>query len=378
MTGEDNLAGTSGNGGMAGGGAKPIPSAERDGIIVGANPGPVRTLGEIAALLGAELRGNPDVRIRGVAGIERAGGEELTFVANPRYAGLAGESRAAAVLVEPGFAELKSVATLRVVNPYLAFARAVELFYRAPVYAPGVHPTAVMDATAVLGTGAHVGAYVVIGPGVVLGEGAVLLPHVVLYEGVQAGARLMAHAHAVVREHCRLGDDVVLGNGAVIGGDGFGYAKEDGHWRKIVQSGVTVLSDGVEVQTNAVVDRASIGETFVGRGTKIDNLVQVGHGSQVGEDTLLCAQVGLAGSSVIGNRVILAGQVGVAGHCTVGDDAVATAQSGIPNDVAAKAVVSGYPAMENRHWLRAVAAFGRLPELVREVRELRRGRGQAE
>ena len=331
-----------------------------------------RTLQEVGALLSAQVRGDGSRLVRGVAGIEYASADEITFVANPRYAALARTTGAAAVLVEPDFPELEGVATLRVSNPYLAFAQAVELFYEAPRYPPGVHPTAVIDGSAVLGEGAHVGAYVVVGAGVVLGNDAVLLPHAVLYEGVRAGARLMAHAHAVVREHCRLGDDVTLGNGAVIGGDGFGYAKEGGRWRKIVQSGVTVLGDGVEVQTNACVDRASIGETVVGRGTKIDNLVQVGHGSRVGEDTLLCAQVGLAGSSMVGSRVILAGQVGVAGHCSVGDDAVATAQSGIPNNVDAKSVVSGYPAMPNRQWLRAVAAFGRLPELVREVRGLRR------
>ena len=339
----------------------------------GASPAPPsRTLGDIAVLLGADLRGNPDTLVTGVAGIEQASSEELTFVANPRYTVLARTTRAAAVLVDPAFPELDGIATLRVANPYLAFAHAVELFYQAPVYAPGVHPTAVIHPTALLGAGAHVSAYAVIGAGAVVGEDAVLLPHVVLYEGVRIGARFLAHAHAVVREHCRLGDDVTLGNGVVIGGDGFGYAKDAGRWRKIVQSGVTVLEDGVEVQSNACVDRASIGETVVGRGTKIDNLVQVGHGSHVGENTLLCAQVGLAGSSIVGSRVILAGQVGVAGHCTVGDDAVATAQSGIPNDVEPGAVVSGYPAISNRQWLRAVSAFTRLPELVREVRGLRR------
>ena len=330
------------------------------------------TLGQLAQLLDAELLGDATCTVRGVAGIEHATPDEITFVANPKYAGLARTTKAAAVLVEPGFPALDGVSTLRVSNPYLAFARAVELFYQPLVYAPGVHPTAVIDATAIIGPGAHVGAYAVVGAHVVLGEDAVLLPHVVLYEGVQAGARLMVHAHAVVREHCRLGDDVTLGNGAVIGGDGFGYAKEAGRWRKIVQSGITVLADGVEVQANACVDRGSIGETFVGRGTKIDNLVQVGHGSRVGEDTLLCAQVGLAGSSIIGNRVVLAGQVGVAGHCTVGNDAVATAQSGIPSDVEPNSLVSGYPAMNNRQWLRAVAAFARLPELVRDVRGLRK------
>jgi UDP-3-O-[3-hydroxymyristoyl] glucosamine N-acyltransferase len=162
---------------------------------------------------------------------------------------------------------------------------------------------------------------------------------------------------------------VILQNGVVIGADGFGFAKEDsGRWHKIVQSGPAVIEDNVEVQANACVDRASVGETRVARGTKIDNLVQVGHGSSVGEDTLLCAQVGLAGSTEVGNRVILAGQVGVAGHCKVGDDATATAQSGIPNDVPAGATVSGYPAMDNKLWLKCSAAFKKLPEIARSVR----------
>jgi len=172
-----------------------------------------------------------------------------------------------------------------------------------------------------------------------------------------------------VRENCRLGDNVTLQNGAVIGGDGFGFAKDnEGRWRKIVQSGPAVLEDDVEVQANACVDRASIGETRVGKGTRIDNLVQVGHGSRVGNNTLLCAQVGLAGSTEVGDNVILAGQVGVAGHCKIGDGVIATAQSGIPNDVAAGKVVSGYPAIDNKLWLRCVAVFNRLPELLKRVR----------
>src|SRR5207248_5805792 len=169
-------------------------------------------------------------------------------------------------------------------NPYLAFAKSVELFYQSPKYSPGVHSSAVIDRSAKIGRGAHIGAYVVIGPGVQIGEKAVILPHVVIYNGARIGKNFLAHAHAVVRENCRLGDNVVLQNGAVIGADGFGFAKDDsGHWYKIVQSGPAVLEDNVEVQANACVDRASVGETHIARGTKIDNLVQVGHGSRVGE-----------------------------------------------------------------------------------------------
>jgi UDP-3-O-[3-hydroxymyristoyl] glucosamine N-acyltransferase len=335
-------------------------------------------LAEIAQRLGAELvGGNADVEITGVAGIEHAGDSEITFIANPKYAAQARTTKAAAILVEPDFPALDVTATLRIKNCYRAFAQAITFFYHPPKYAPGIHPTAVVDSTARIGADAHIGAYVVIGPDVTLGDGAIILPHTVIYAGATIGDRFFAHAHAVVREFCRVGDDVVLQNGAVIGADGFGYARETaGGWIKIVQSGAAVLGDRVEVQANACVDRASIGETRIGDGSKIDNLVQVGHGSTVGQDTLLCAQVGLAGSTEVGSRVILAGQVGVAGHCKVGDGAVATAQSGIPSDVAANSVVSGYPAMDNKLWLRSVAAFARLPEMVRELRSLRKERSQ--
>jgi UDP-3-O-[3-hydroxymyristoyl] glucosamine N-acyltransferase len=342
-------------------------------------------LGDLAERLGAELVGGAGAslaetrerEIDGVAGIETAGARQVSFVANPKYAGMVKTTRAGAVIVEPEFCapEAAAVATLRVKNPYLAWAKAIEVFHPAPRYEPGVHATAVIAASAKLGERAHVGAYVVVGERCVVGEDAVLLPHVVLYDGVRVGARFLAHAHAVVREDCVLGDDVVLQNGAVVGADGFGFAKDEaGRWQKIVQAGPAVLEDAVEVQANACVDRASVGETRVRAGAKIDNLVQVGHGSTVGEDTLLCAQVGLAGSTVVGQGVILAGQVGVAGHLTVGDGAVATAQTGIPSDVAAGAVVSGYPAMENRAWLRMVAAAARLPEILKRLRELEKGR----
>ncbi|MEG9431877.1 UDP-3-O-(3-hydroxymyristoyl)glucosamine N-acyltransferase [Terriglobus sp. ADX1] len=335
-------------------------------------------LAEIAQRLGAELVGGKgDVEITGVAGIEHAGASEITFIANPKYTAQAKTTKAAAILVEPDFPALDGIATLRIKNCYRAFAQAITFFYHPPKYAPGIHPTAVVDPSAKVGADAHIGAYVVIGADVTIGSGAIVLPHTVIYPGATIGDRFFAHAHAVVREFCRLGDDVVLQNGAVIGADGFGYARENsGGWTKIVQSGAAILGDRVEVQANACVDRASIGETRIGDGSKIDNLVQVGHGSTVGQDTLLCAQVGLAGSTEVGSRVILAGQVGVAGHCKVGDGAVATAQSGIPSDVAANSVVSGYPAMDNKLWLRSVAAFARLPEMVRELRSLRKERSE--
>jgi UDP-3-O-[3-hydroxymyristoyl] glucosamine N-acyltransferase len=327
----------------------------------------VMRLRELAVHLGAVLDGDGEVEITSVSGIEEASAGQVTFVSNPRYAGAARTTAASAVLVAPEFPAI-AAATLRVQNPYLAFAQAIALLHPMPMYRPGIHPTAMIDPSAKVGPGAHIGAYAVVGEGVTLGAGAVLLPHVVIYSGVTAGRELFAHAHAIIRESCVLGDRVVLQNGVVVGGDGFGFAKrEDGTWQKIPQSGPVRIGNDVEIQANACVDRASVGATVIRDGAKIDNLVQVGHGSTVGENTLLCAQVGLAGSSEIGRNVILTGQVGVAGHCRIGDGVIATAQSGIPSDVPAGKVVSGYPAIDNRQWLRASAAFQKLPELVRRL-----------
>jgi UDP-3-O-[3-hydroxymyristoyl] glucosamine N-acyltransferase len=327
-------------------------------------------LGELATRLGAELRGDANLEVTGVKGIEDAGPTEITFVANPKYAGLARKTHAAAVLVEPEFPEI-AAATLRIANPYYAFSRALGLFYQPPVYSPGIHPTAEIDATAEIGDGAHIGAYVVVGPGVKLGPRATLLPHVVLYPGVHAGSHLFAHAHAVVREGCVLGDHVTLENGAIVGADGFGFAKnESGHWEKIPQSGPVRIGDRVDIQANACIDRATVGSTEIGSGTKVDNLVQVGHGSRVGENTLVCAQTGLAGSSVIGNNVILAGQTGVAGHCSVGDGVILTAQSAVSHDIPPGKMISGSPGFDNRVWLRAVSIFQRLPELLKRIDRL--------
>ena len=259
---------------------------------------------------------------------------------------------------------------LRSKNPYLSFARAIDLFYQSPKYAPGIHPTAVIATSAKIGANAHIGAYVVIDEGVVIGENATLLPHVVIYRGAHIGNNFLAHAHSIVREECHLGDNVVLQNGAVVGADGFGFARDGDHWEKITQSGPTVVESDVEIQANACIDRASVGETRIARGVKIDNLTQVGHGSVVGEHTLLCAQAGLAGSTVIGKNVIVAGQAGIAGHCNVGDGVIITAQSGTHGDIPAGTMVSGSPAFDHKQWLRAVNAFMKLPEMARTLKKL--------
>jgi UDP-3-O-[3-hydroxymyristoyl] glucosamine N-acyltransferase len=333
-------------------------------------------LADLAAHLGATLHGDPEAEVTSAAGLEEAVPGQVAFVANPKYIPLARTTRATAIIVEPAFEQI-TAATLRIGNPYLAFARALELFYQPPAYPVGIHPTAVIAPTAQIGPGAHIGAYAVVGDDVVLGPHATLLPHVVIYPGANIGSHFFAHAHAVVREHCRLGDHVLLQNGAIIGSDGFGFARhakpEPGSpaWYKIVQSGPTVLENHVEVQANATIDRASVGETRIGAGAKIDNLVQVGHGASIGADTLLCAQVGVAGSAEVGNNVILAGQVGVVGHLKIGDGVIVTAQSGVGGDVAPGATVSGSPAFDNIKWLRATSLFQRLPELVKELKKTR-------
>ena len=267
-------------------------------------------LGQLASILNVRLEnGSPDREITGVAGIKEAGPGQLTFVANPKYASAAKSTKASVVILAEDAPAIPA-AILRSKNPYLDFARAIELFHEAPRYAPGVHATAVVHTSAKLGPRAHIGPYVVIGEEVEIGADATLLAHVVVYRGVKIGSHFFAHAHAVVRENCRLGDRVLLQNGVVIGADGFGFAKDaTGRWHKIVQPEAVVLGDDVEVQANSCIDRASVGETQIGNGVKIDNLVQIGHASQIGENALICAQVGLAGSTEIGKGAILTGQV---------------------------------------------------------------------
>jgi UDP-3-O-[3-hydroxymyristoyl] glucosamine N-acyltransferase len=331
-------------------------------------------LSQIASALNARLdNGSLDSQINateitGLNGIEQAGPGEITFVANPKYAHAARLTRAAAVIVAENFPVIPS-ATLRVEDPYLSFARALELFHQPLRYAPGIHPTAIVHSSAKIGRNAHIAPYVVVDENVKIGDNAVLLAHAVIYRGVKIGDNFFAHAHAVVRENCRIGNNVLLHNGVVIGSDGFGFAKtHNGHWHKIPQPAPVVIEDDVEIQANSCIDRASVGETRIRRGVKIDNLVQVGHGSQVGEDALLCSQVGLAGSTEIGKRAILTGQVGVVGHCKVGEAAIVTPQSGVASDVAAGALVSGAPAVDHKLWLKYSAILPRLPEIARAVR----------
>lgn len=333
-------------------------------------------LGELAECLGCKLEGDAAVEITGVAGIETAAAGQVTFLNNRKYMPALATTRASAVLVAAGVEiERKSgappLAVLRSANPYLDFARALELFFKPVKYPVGIHPTAVIAASARIEAGAHIGPYCFVDENAEIGRNAVLHSFVTIYRHARIGDDFFAHAHSVVREGCQIGNRVILQNGAIVGGDGFGFAKRaDGTWHKMLQSGPAVVEDDVEIQANACVDRATVGETRIRRGAKIDDLVLVGHACEVGENTLLCGQVGLAGSTQIGNNCILAGQVGCAGHLTIGEGAIITSQSGVPNDVPARAIYSGYPATDNRQWLKMSAAVKRLPELQKTVREL--------
>ena len=327
-------------------------------------------LGEIAQRLGAVLHGDADLEIHGLAGMEHARPGQMTFLANPKYANKVKHTQASAILVAQPLTGLP-LASVVSANPYHDFARALEMFYQPPRPAPGIHPLAFVDPSAVIGPDASIAPFACIGPRVTIGARCSLFPHTVVYEGAEIGDDFLAHSHSVVREFCRVGHRVILQNNTVIGGDGFGFAKtKAGTHYKIVQSGITVIEDDVEIQSLTAIDRATVGETRVERGAKIDNLVQVGHASIIGEDNIICSQAGLAGSSILKKNVLLAGQVGISGHLTINDNAIIYAQSGVGGDVPAGAVMSGSPAFDARVWLRAITAFQKLPAMVSTIREL--------
>ena len=312
-----------------------------------------------------------DLEISGVGTMEEAGPSEVTFLSNPKYIRKLKDCQAGAILVSAKFEGPLSIPALYVENPYLAFAQAIELFNHKPIPPRTIHPTVVLGQRVTLGKNVAIGAYVVVGDDVQIGDDVTIHSHCAIYEGASIGAGSTLHSHAVVREYVRLGQRIVLQNGAVIGADGFGFApQQDGSYYKIMQAGTVVLEDDVEVQVNSAVDRATIGETRVGRGTKIDNLVQVGHGCTLGEHTLLCGQVGLAGSTKVGNYVTLTGQVSTAGHLTVGDRVVAAMRSCILQSVPAGMQVSGYPAMEHKSWLRLMTELKNLLQIARRVKKL--------
>ena len=332
-------------------------------------------LSELAALTGARLEGtNNDVEITGAAGLDEASEGQVTFLANPRYTPRVNTTRASAIYLSEEATTDRQISILRVKDAYLAYTRALRIFYPEPEFEPFIHPTAVIDSTAQLAANSvAVGANSVIGRNVRIDANVTIHPNVTIYDHVTIGSGSVIHSGVAVRERTAIGERVIIHNNSVIGCDGFGYAKdEERRWLKIPQAGRVVIDDDVEIGAGTTIDRASVGESRIGRGSKIDNLVQIGHSCTVGEDSLLCAQVGLAGSSHIGSRVILAGQAGVAGHLRIGDDVVLTAKSATSHDIPAGKVISGIPAFDNRDWLRSTAAFRRLGDIQRTVRELER------
>ncbi len=329
-------------------------------------------LQEIADRLECRLEGNGSIEVSGVATLEDAGPGDITFFANARYAPELRRTRAAAVIAASQ-AEGAPCAVLRADEPYVTFARAVELFADPARPPAGIHRLACVEEDVSIAPDASIGPFVLIGKGARVGARTIVHPHASIGRYAEIGDDCVVHAQCSIRERVRIGNRVVLQDGAVIGSDGFGFARRrDGTHHKIPQIGGVVIEDDVEIGANSTVDRPAVGETRIAAGTKIDNLVQVAHGVTIGRNVLLAAQVGIAGSSVIEDQVTLAGQVGVAGHLTIGKGTIVTAQTGIPNSVDPGSFISGYPAIPNRDWLKASAVFRKLPELRKLVADLER------
>jgi UDP-3-O-[3-hydroxymyristoyl] glucosamine N-acyltransferase len=330
-------------------------------------------LRELAEKTRSEIeQGSPDLEIISAAGLDIARPSQISFLANPKYTPQVAETKASAVFLNEGVTiERKDIAVLRAKDAYVAYTETLRLFHPDPPIIPSIHPSAFIDKSAAVSERCEVGAFVFIGKNCRIEDDVRIFPNATIYGGVRIGRGTTIHSGAVVRENCEIGENCIIHNNSTIGSDGFGYAKTElKSWLKIPQVGRVVLEDDVEVGANTAIDRASVGETRIKRGAKIDNLVQIGHSCTVDEDALICSQTGLAGSSVIGKRVILAGQVGIAGHLRVGDDVVITAKSATSHDVENGKVISGIPAFDNRNWLRSTAAFRRLGEFAQKLREL--------
>jgi UDP-3-O-[3-hydroxymyristoyl] glucosamine N-acyltransferase len=330
-------------------------------------------LAELADKTGASIeRGEANLEIEGAAGLDIARSGEVTFLANPKYTPQIQMTRASAIFLnEKEKIDREDIAVLRAKDPYLAYTRALRLFNPEPEIVSFIHPKAVVSPTARIAENVEIQANAVVGENCVIERGTKIFPNATVYDNVKIGENCRVHSGVSIRENSEIGDNVIIHNNTTVGSDGFGYAKdEEKRWLKIPQTGRVVIEDDVEIGANSAIDCASVGETRIGRGVKIDNLVQIGHSCTVEEDSLICAQTGLAGSSVIGKRVILAGQVGIAGHLKVGDDVVVTAKSATSHNVENGKIISGVPAFDNRDWLRSIAAFRRLGEMARTLRDL--------
>ncbi|MCX7886505.1 MAG: UDP-3-O-(3-hydroxymyristoyl)glucosamine N-acyltransferase [Verrucomicrobiae bacterium] len=329
------------------------------------------TAGEIAQLIGGEITGNPAQLITGVAGIREAQPGDITFIANPRYHAALKTTQAAAVIVARDAKVEFNRTLIRVDNPVAAFTEVVQRFMPPPVkHPPGIHHTAVIAPDVQLGKDVSIQPHVVIEAGTIIGDRTVIGAGTYVGTGCHIGNDCLIHPNVTIREYTRIGHRVILHSGVVLGADGFGYEEVEGKYRKIPQVGIVEIGDDVEIGANTTVDRARFGKTRIGRGTKIDNLVQIAHNCVIGEDCIICGLAGMAGSTIIGNRVTLAGQVGLAGHLTVGDNSTIMAQAGVTKDVPPNSVMLGSPAYPHTETKQIMIALRRLPDLQAKVREL--------
>jgi UDP-3-O-[3-hydroxymyristoyl] glucosamine N-acyltransferase len=334
-------------------------------------------LSELAQKIGLPLRGDGAIDILAPAPIETAGPRMITFATGPKYASALRASSASAAIVSAEIADDARCPVLISPNPSFDFARVLEVFFPPYRPAPGVHPTACIDSSAQIGHDAFVGAYCVIGADVEIGRDAVIHPHVTIYAGVRIGNDFTCHSQVSIRERVTIGDRVTILNGAVLGADGFGFVEHQGTLVKVPQVGSVAIGDDVEIGANTTVDRATMGATVIGRGVKLDNLIQVGHNCEVGEYSRLAAQSGLAGSVRVGRWCQFGGQSGFADHAKIGDRARVIAQAGVHNDLPDDALVGGAPAIDLRIFRRMVAVEPRLPEIARRLRALENRLGAA-
>lgn len=330
------------------------------------------TVAKLAEHLGSPFEGDGDVVVRGAASLEEAGPGDLVYLKDRKHASLLENTKASAAII-PENLEFSRIPVIKSSRPRLSFIAVLEMFFSPFKPPPGIHPQADIADSARLGIDVSIGAFAVVGEDAVIGDGSVIFPLVSIYPGVEIGRECILHSQTVLREGVRIGDHVIVHGGVVIGTDGFGYVRnEDGSHRKIPQKGGVIIEDDVEVGANCTIDRATLGNTIVGKGTKIDNLVQIGHNVSVGRHTILISQVGIAGSSSIGNNAILSGQVGIADHVHVGDRVVIAAKSGVTKDIPSDSMTAGIPHMDIREWRKAYASLPHLHSLLREFKKLKK------
>lgn len=328
-------------------------------------------LKEISRILSLTLEGDGEIEIRGLSSLESAKEGDISFFTDPKLKPLL-ETTLASALIIPEDLPFNRLPVLRAKNPYLEFAKLMAIFYPPQKFSPGINQTAIVSESATVHPSAHIGAFAFIGERASIGENTIVMPHSYIGEDVKIGNDCLIYPNVTIREKVTIGNRVIIHAGAVIGSDGFGYVKkEDGTFFKIPQVGTVVIEDDVEIGANTTVDRATLGETRIGKGTKLDNLIQIGHNVKIGENTIIAAQTGIAGSTEIGKCVTMAGQVGIADHLKIGDFTIIAAKTGVASNIQANSIIAGYPEVEIRLWRRIQASLSRLPELIKDVREIK-------